>query len=314
MSLRKEAFQSKVLQRLYSSAQKRTVLQPAAAQKPKQTSLAPPAEKPQGIPQKEPGNKKCSAVQGKKLYTVLPPPEGYLITSGNESVTPSNPDSIGSEDSTGDAADHTLHAKRKRRRKKKAFPATTIKNAGEISASPAEGAVESQKDAKPSDKDQDIGSLVEKLSKNKRRKMKKKRHKEKLFALGLVPRSRALEFTYKQSCDEGTEEELEEVLEFLHNINEIYISDRSQAETGHPLSFSAVESLFSRLSGETLPPAEITRLCGLRALLVKGEEQLISKLQEFRDTSTLPADEVSVVCTLLEYWLSEILPMQRETT
>ncbi|XP_056623055.1 glutamate-rich protein 1 [Triplophysa dalaica] len=313
MSLRKETFQSKVLQRLYSSEQKRTVLQPAAAQK--QTSLAPPAEKPQGIPQQEPGNKKCSAVQGKKLYSVLPPPEGYLITSGNESVTPSNPDSIGSEDSTADADDHTLHAKRKRRRKqkKKAIPATAIKNAREISASPAEGAVESQKDAKPSEKD-DIRCLAEKLSKNKRRKMKKKRHKEKLFALGLVPRSRALEFTYKQSDDGGTEEELEEVLEFLQNTHEIYLSDRSQAETGPPLSLSAVESLFSHLSGETLPPTEITRLCGLRALLVKGEAQLISKLQEFRDTSTLPADEVSVVCTLLEYWLSEILPMQRKTT
>lgn len=106
-----------------------------------------------------------------------------------------------------------------------AIPATTIKNAREISASPAEGAVESQKDAKPSEKD-DIGCSVEKLSKNKRRKRKKKRHKEKLFTLGLVPRSRALEFTYKQSDDEGTEEELEEVLEFLHNTHEIYLSDR----------------------------------------------------------------------------------------
>lgn len=55
--------------------------------------------------------------------------------------------------------------------------------------------------------------------------MKKKRHKEKLFALGLVPRTRALEFTYKQSGDEGGEEKLEEVLEFLQNTHEIYLSD-----------------------------------------------------------------------------------------
>lgn len=299
MSLRKEVFQSKVLKRLYPSAQERTVsaLQPAGAQK--QTSVAPPAERPQCIPQEESGNKKCSTVQGKKLYTVLPPPEGYLITSGNESVTLSNPDSIDSEDITVDADDHTLHAKRKRRRKKKA---------GTISAPPVEGAVECQKN----DED-NTGSLVERLSKNKRRKMKKKRHKEKLFVLGVVPRSRALEFTYKQSGDEGGEQKLEEVLDFLQNTHEIYLSDRSQAEIGPPLSLSPVESLFSRLSGETLPPAEISRLCGLRALLVKGEEQLISKLQEFRDTSTLPADEVSVVCRLLEFWLSEILPMQRDT-
>lgn len=148
--------------------------------------------------------------------------------------------------------------------------------------------------------------------------MKKKRHKEKLFALGMVPPSRALEFTYKQSGDEAGEQKLEEVLEFLQNTHEIYLTDRtcyhkslildfhstvyisilllnplihagSQAEIGPQFSLSLVESLFSHLSGETLPPAEISRLCGLRGLLVKGEEQLISKLQEFRDTSTLPA-------------------------
>lgn len=43
--------------------------------------------------------KSTSVVQGKKLYTVLPPPEGYLITSGNDPVTLSNPESIDSENS-----------------------------------------------------------------------------------------------------------------------------------------------------------------------------------------------------------------------
>lgn len=45
------------------------------------------------------GNVKSTSVQGKKLYTVLPPPEGYLITSGNDHVTLSNPESIESENS-----------------------------------------------------------------------------------------------------------------------------------------------------------------------------------------------------------------------
>lgn len=45
------------------------------------------------------GNVKSASVQGKKLYTVLPPPEGYLIASGNDPVTLSNPDSTDSENS-----------------------------------------------------------------------------------------------------------------------------------------------------------------------------------------------------------------------
>lgn len=70
------------------------------------------------------------------------------------------------------------------------------------------------------------------LSKNKRRKMKKKRHKEKLHALGLVPRSTALEFTYKQSEEEEEEgdgdekKKAEEVLDFLQSTRDLCLSER----------------------------------------------------------------------------------------
>ncbi|KTG47929.1 hypothetical protein cypCar_00008468 [Cyprinus carpio] len=51
-------------------------------------------------------NEKSTAVQGKKLYTVLPPPEGYLINSEEDLVTPSNPNPIDSVDSP---AAHPVH-------------------------------------------------------------------------------------------------------------------------------------------------------------------------------------------------------------
>lgn len=83
---------------------------------------------------------------------------------------------------------------------------------------------------------------------------------------------------------------------FIYNRNKIkYImllfSSGSCVESSPSLSLTAAEALFSRLSGRTLPPAEISRLCGLRAVLVKNEGQLKSQLQEFRHTSTLPAGE-----------------------
>ncbi|XP_051725376.1 glutamate-rich protein 1 [Ctenopharyngodon idella] len=302
MSVRKEVFQSKVLQRLYPAAQKQSVLQHVPQE---QSTPVPPIERPQSIPTKKSGNEKSTAVQVKKLYTVLPPPEGYLIPSGNDPVTLSNPDSIDSDNSPVDTDDHVLH-KRKRRRKKKVSSITTAK----VSTPPAEGAVQGQTNVHPSDEG-DAGSSMntERLSKNRKRKMKKKRHKEKLIALGLVPHVRAVEFTYAQSGHGN----LEEVLDLLRTTQEIYLSDRKSSGSCEGSSYlPAAEALFSRLSGGTLPPAEISRLCGLRALLLNNEEQLKSQLQEFRDTSILPADEVSVVCTLIEYWLTEILPIQRE--
>ncbi|XP_056332929.1 glutamate-rich protein 1 [Danio aesculapii] len=307
MSARKEVFQSKVLQRLYAAAQGPSVTQPAAQES---SAPLPPVQRPQSIPSKTSGNVKRTAVQGKKLYTVLPPPEGYFITSRHNSVTVSNPDPTDSEDSPADADDQELHKKRKRKRKKKVFPIATA----EVLTYPAEGIVEGLADVAHPIDEGDTGSSLstERLSKNRKRKMKKKRHKEKLLALGLVPRTRAVEFTFAQK-DEGNSEE---VLDFLQTTLETYLSDRktsgSSVESGPCLSLSAAETLFSRLSDSTLPPAEISRLCGLRALLVKNEAQLKSQLEQFKDTSTLPADEVSVVCSLVEYWLTEILPMQSE--
>lgn len=288
------------------------MLQPAA-QESSALAPVPPVQKSQSIPSNTSGNVKRTAVQGKKLYTVHPPPEGYFITSEDNSVTVSNPDPTDSEDSPADlsdAGDHELHKKRKRRRKKKVFPSAIA----EVSTLPAEGDVDGQEDvALPHDEDDTGSSLsTERLSKNRKRKMKKKRHRGKLLALGLVPQTRAVEFTFAQK-DEGNSEE---VLDFLQTTLEIYLSDRkssgSSVESSPRLSLSAAEALFSHLSDSTLPPAEISRLCGLRALLVKNEAQLKSQLEQFKGTSTLPADEVSVVCSLVEYWLTEILPMQSE--
>lgn len=115
-----------------------------------------------------------------------------------------------------DADDHDLHKKRKRRRKKKVFQRTSE----EVSTPPAEGAVLGQTDAEHPSDEEDTGS-TEQLSKNRKRKMKKKRHKEKVQALGLVPRARAVEFTYAQNGDGNSEE----VLDFLRTTQEIYLSD-----------------------------------------------------------------------------------------
>ncbi|XP_053488968.1 glutamate-rich protein 1 [Ictalurus furcatus] len=311
MSLRKEVFQAKVLQRLY----------PAAREVEKVLEM--PVHHPQGVqlkPSKVTGHVGVPAVSGRKVYTVLPPPKDYVPASGDGLWSPTDAqlvnnadempaDLSGSEDRDADEDDGRASIKRKRRRKRKA---ATVSEGNTPSAAADDDKAE---DAEERSKGNAEGS--ECLSKNKRRKMKKKRHKEKLLALGLVPRSTAVEFTYKES--EGKEEEedghkkVEEVLDFLHSTRDLYLSDRSRS-TGDPSVFlSATESLSARLSDGTSPPAVLSVLCRLGALLRRREvEELHTVLQEFTHTTTLPEDETEVICTLFHYWITEVLPVQTD--
>lgn len=65
------------------------------------------------------------------------------------------------------------------------------------------------------------------MSKNKKRKLKKKRHKEKLRSMGLIPQAAALEFTYKKDVEEEEDDERRatEVSDFLRTTMKLYASD-----------------------------------------------------------------------------------------
>ncbi|XP_046712452.1 glutamate-rich protein 1 isoform X2 [Silurus meridionalis] len=309
-------FQAKVLQRLYP-----------AALKVVEKALETPAQHPQaatsGIgvqpkPSKVTDHVETPAVSGRKLYTVLSPPKDYLPASEDEWRSPTDAQSVnnvdelpGSEEHSATEDDQQAIKRRKRRRKRKAATPSGG-NAHNVAADDDDEA----KDAEEGNKGNTEGS--ECLSKNKRRKMKKKRHKERLLALGLVPRSTALEFTYKQSEekeveDEVEEKEVEEVLDFLRSTRDLYLSDRSYS-TGDLSGFlNATESLFTHLSNGTSPPAVVSLLCRFRSLLRQSDvETLHSVLQEFTHTSTLPKDETEVIHTLFQYWMTEVLPMQTE--
>lgn len=70
----------------------------------------------------------------------------------------------------------------------------------------------------------------ERISRNKKRKLKKKRHKEKLLSMRLMPRASALEFTYQKDGEvdkgkEDNERRAAEVSDFLRTTLEICMSD-----------------------------------------------------------------------------------------
>ena len=101
--------------------------------------------------------------------------------------------------------------KRKRRRRKKKSNGAAPVN--ESSTGPSET---------PLDKGGEY------ISKNKKRKLKKKRHKEKLHSLGMMPRAAALEFTYQKEVEEDSDDEEKraaEVSDFLRTTMKMYNLD-----------------------------------------------------------------------------------------
>lgn len=110
--------------------------------------------------------------------------------------------------------------KRKRRRRKR--KPTLHQDSGKDGAAPM-----SESSTGQSQTPVDEGG--ERISRNKKRKLKKKRHKEKLLSMGLMPRAAALEFTYQKDGEEEEEEDNErraaEVSDFLRTTMEIYMSD-----------------------------------------------------------------------------------------
>ncbi|KAJ7988910.1 hypothetical protein DPEC_G00314080 [Dallia pectoralis] len=209
MARRKEVFQSKVLQRLYPLPSN-----PERDPSPPTCELIKNSVKPKVILQPGAvtgdGELTGSSIEThRRVYTVLAAPAEYK-TGAVGFVTLVQPSGINTEDPAGENAQESDEDKaeeqpcRRRRRKRKGTKA------------PGGGTVPGSLD-QATDYKHGYGTNIpppvedgEQVSKNRRRKLKKKRHKEKLLSLGLVPRAEALEFTYlRQGC--GKEEEAGEL-------------------------------------------------------------------------------------------------------
>lgn len=111
--------------------------------------------------------------------------------------------------------------KRKRRRKKRKPPLDQA--SGTDGAAPV-------RESSSGQSQMPVNEGGEHISRNKKRKLKKKRHKEKLLSMGLMPRAAALEFTYKKDGDvedekEDSDRRAAEVSDFLRTTMEICMSD-----------------------------------------------------------------------------------------
>ncbi|KAL0969277.1 hypothetical protein UPYG_G00224910 [Umbra pygmaea] len=333
MAYRKEVFQSKVLQRLYP-----------LTSKPDKEPSHPPLElmKTSSLVQENNttvGDRviTVSSHQPRRVYTVLAPPEEYK-TGAEGSVTLSQPSGINTEENPADDITRQSNengdeevAKCSRRRRKRKGTKASGKGTAADRVGQATDSIPGERNQAltPTEEDREL------ISKNKKRKLKKKRHKEKLLSLGLVPRAAALEFTYQREAEEEPmeeeeepkeeegEEEVEEEMrhkraaemtEFLRKTHEIYMSDHSLSVAGRlHVSSAAVEALLNCLANGTVPPAGLAQLHSLKSLMQQRDEAgLLRALQELQNASDLSPEETTTVVLLFHYWITDILPL-RET-
>ncbi|XP_038584946.1 glutamate-rich protein 1 isoform X2 [Micropterus salmoides] len=309
-----QTFQSKVLQRLYPAAPKleKESSQPgmveALANKICVKRQASKVDTATG----DAGKTQSAASPGRRMYTVLPPPADYK-TDSEKSITLPQLERINSAE---DPAEESVHdgnealdrdeeeeeEKRKRRRKRKRKPTLHYDYGKDVAAPVSE----------PSTGQTPVDEGGERISRNKKRKLKKKRHKEKLLSMGLMPRATALEFTYQKDGDEEEDDERRaaEVSDFLSTTMEIYMSDSLLRADKLPVLSQTVDDLLSSIASGRKPPSVLKQLYSLKAFVQQKQiDKLEKALKELYKTS-MSAEETTAVTSLFQYWITDILPMQ----
>ncbi|XP_038126615.1 glutamate-rich protein 1 [Cyprinodon tularosa] len=315
MAHRKDVFKSKVLQKLY----------PAVVTVGKeQNASAVTDDLPTATGGKirtggehgssgDAGKLQNAATSSRKMYTVLPPPPDYnmhleksvilpQIGSVNNAEDPAEGCADkGGEEEDGEKEAEDQQCRRRRKKKRPAVPQDCGKDGPPVSDESGPSPVP-------------VNERGEQMSRNKRRKLKKKRHKEKLLSLGLMPRAAALEFTYSKDGEED-ERKAAELSEFMSTTLEIYMSDSSPHMVQTPHLCATVDGLLKELAGGSKPNSVLNQLYSLKTLVQQNMAGSLEKaLSELNNSPDMSAEEANAVVSLFRYWITEILPMQRDKT
>ncbi|XP_054894413.1 glutamate-rich protein 1 [Poeciliopsis prolifica] len=316
MAHRKEVFKSKVLQKLYpaiTTEGKEENLSAISEDQATTTHVKRTCGEENAVGDTEkPQN---AASQCRRMYTVLPPPQGYNVHA-EKSVTLFQLESVNREE---DPAEESVHRnnekedeekemedqKRKKRKRKKKKPGPS-QDSWKDGPPVSDGSGQSQVAV-------DRGS--EHISRNKKRKLKKKRHKEKLLSFGLMTRAAALEFTYSRDAEEEEDNQRKaaEVSEFLKTTLEIYLSDSSPHGVKFPHLSATVDGLLMCLESGSNPNSVLNKLYSLKKLVQQNQaDSLELALAELNNDAYMSEEEANAVVSLFKYWITEILPMQRD--
>ncbi|XP_078069353.1 glutamate-rich protein 1 [Mustelus asterias] len=214
---RQQVFEQKVLKKLYSSPPPEGRIQEAPTEN-SWTKQNQKEEERNKITGDSIGDAQIIPVC-RKVYTVSLPPSGIEVCSTRSNEQRESQDSSGEEPEEEESS-QKFPRKRRRRRKLNASLIDRINKNAQSAFQQPDGFQTGILEALHLDS---ATSETEILTKNKRRKLKKKRHKEKLKAAGLVPRATAVEFTYQPgegSSEEGAAEG-DKAAEFIDLLNAV---------------------------------------------------------------------------------------------
>ncbi|NXH09377.1 ERIC1 protein, partial [Bucco capensis] len=136
-----------------------------------------------------------------------------------------------------------------------------------------------------------------KISKNKRRKMKKKRQKEKLRAAGLVTKTTSVDFTYQPDKNNRGEaeglkdinEKADSILDFLQATQQIYFADSKSTGIDSTGNLATAQELLQCLESHTISSSDVSLLHQLKSLvLLQDIERLKDALKQFQEQSMMP--------------------------
>ncbi|XP_038627584.1 glutamate-rich protein 1 [Tachyglossus aculeatus] len=279
---------------------------------PPQTSVENPTSKSKQEPEKPPPSTEGDGEipPCRRFYTASPPPEGYVADPLECANFEKSENSGSSEDPEED--DPSGQPKRRRTRKKK--PRSRVLNpsvaGGEQTEFEKHGNL-------TRDKSQSQHTDGPRISRNKKRKLKKKRQKERKRAAGLLTKATGVDFMY-QPEERGSEEDFEDtdemadgILDFLQATQEIYFSDRKSACADWSVCSETLQKVLKRLESHCMPSPDVTLLHQMKSLvLLRDTERLTSALDQFQEHCLMPPHESKVISTLFHYWMTEILPVK----
>ncbi|KAM4694964.1 glutamate-rich protein 1 isoform 3-T3 [Discoglossus pictus] len=245
----------------------------------------------------------------KKLYSEDAPSTANLHQQTEEKTTPhERVDEVKEINLAAECLTEDQLSHRRRRKKKKCVnPALHTENPDNVPH-------------KQNSQTSDGGSI----NKNKRRKLKRKRQKERMKAAGLLPKACAVDFYYEpdevnpdmdsktteKPSEEDSRRKLDDLLDFIQATQEIYFSDSKNKSPDSAVSFNIVFETLNQIKNAEISSSDVSLLHHLKTLLLLQDiERLKAALDDFKEQSSLPSDHRMALCSLFNYWITDILPM-----
>ncbi|KAM9067808.1 glutamate-rich protein 1 isoform X1 [Sarcophilus harrisii] len=306
-SAKQQVFVEKVLKRLYPSVSNQ--------------QLQATTETSSSKPELEPSKDQASAddenkIQPKKkIYTVSPPPDGYVPHSPEFTDTRKSEKSSSTDDSEEENPQEPPKRRRRRRRRKQK-PKNILQSAHNIHVEQTEF---EKNESRLQEKLQPQHTDGPQISKNKKRKLKKKQQKERKRAAGLLTRATAITFTYQPESNseeedfKDTEEKADGILNFLKATQEIYFSDSNIKSSGSVACLETIQEVFKHLEFHRIASSDIILLHQMKTLvLLQDIKRLKSALEQFQEQCMMPPDHAREIATLFHYWITDILPVRNQ--